>query len=181
MPAAQRPRCPPSLSGRAERAAAARGRASRGNNPPLRRRPIWLHPFRRPAGGSAGNGFLQRKKMVATTRSSDGSWRSGTGELLSLDTPPPARPRDYAPHDARKLTVFGRARDSALDRPESLLDEPLGAPPRPLELLRARTAAGSACGRHLEAPDDLLPPRMSRESRGLWRAGGRAREREWIA
>ena len=32
-----------------------------------------------------------------------------------------------------------------------------------------------------EAPDDLRPPRMWWESRALWRAGGRAREREWIA
>ena len=102
----------------AERAAAARGRARGGNNSPFRQRPIWPHPLRRAAGGGAAVYFVQRKKMerryaLATARGAVPEVRSFHSHI-----PPPARPRDYTPHGARKLTVFGRVRDSALDRPE---------------------------------------------------------------
>ena len=73
------------------------------------------------------------------------------------------------------------ARATLLSTGRSLLDEPFRLPLRLLELLRARIAAGGGSARDLEALMDLRPPRMWWESRALWRAGGRAREREWIA
>ena len=72
------------------------------------------------------------------------------------------------------------ARATLLSTGRSLLDEAFRLPLRLLEPLRARIAAGSASARDLEVLIDLRPPRMWWESRALWRAGGRAREREWI-
>ena len=75
-------------------------------------------PLRRPAGGGAAKFSSTRSLIHRQCTDRDRSQRGARGALISLDTPPPARFRDRTPHGGRLLTLFGRARDSALHRPE---------------------------------------------------------------
>ena len=75
-------------------------------------------PLRRPVGGGAATFSSTRSLIQRQQTNRDCSQRGGRGALISLDTPPPARFRDRTPHGGRLLTLFGRARDSALHRPE---------------------------------------------------------------